>query len=282
MIRCVRCRSELELVSYKQGKEIEEGILHCHKCNLVYPIIDKVAILFDDFAAYLSNRSRLGGEMLLSTKSPQIKSLIKTALGKADKTRDFSAIEKRWATVYEKNQKSKFYSVIKKSVTTHVDLALEHGCSIGIMSEYLAKKSKQVFGIDKSFYAIRAAKKSYRKNLDFFVADSLVHPFGNTKFDLILGLNLFEIIEPKQLVQVFSNQAKKGGTLILSDPYDYERDVKSVKEPLHHDDVRKELVKLDFIISAKTKKPTHIPWNLKLHERATLQYLVDVVIAKRS
>jgi len=281
-VRCVRCHYELELTSYRQDKEIEEGLLICSKCGLFYPIIHRVAILHDDFTNYLSNRPRLGGELLLSVKTEPMKSLIKTTLGKTGKNKDFSTIEKRWAEIYQKNSKSKFYDVIKKSLNFDADLALEHGCSIGIMSEYLAKKSKQVFGIDKSFYAIQKAKKSNKRNLDFFVADSLEHPFGNTKFSLVLGLNLFEIIEPKQLVKLLSVQVQKGGTLILSDPYDYERDVKSVKEPLYSGALRKELTKLGFIISSKTKESSHIQWNLKLHDRANLQYLVDLIIAKKS
>ena len=281
-IRCVKCHSELDLTSYKQDREIDEGILTCHKCTLIYPIIHRIAILYDDFTGYLSNRPRLGGELLLSAKTTPMKSLIKTVLGKARKNQDHSTIEKRWAEIYQTNQKSKFYGIIKKSLNTNVDFALEHGCSIGIMSRYLGKKSKQTFGIDKSFHAINLAKKQNQKNLDFFVADSLEHPFGNAKFDLVLGLNLFEIIEPKQLVRLFSTQVRKGGTLVVSDPYDYERDVKTVREPLYSDAVRKELTKLGFTITAKTKKPSRIQWNLKLHDRANLQYLVDLVIAKKS
>lgn len=241
-----------------------------------------VSILIDDFALYLSNRQKLGGELLLSAKTAQMKLIIKTTLGKSTKNQDFSIIEKKWVQVYQKNQDSKFYGIIKKSLKSDSDLSLEHGCSIGIISKHLAKKSKKAFGIDKSFYAIVQAKKQPQKNLDFFVADSLEHPFGDTKFDVIVGLNLFELIEPKLLLKLFSEQTQKNGTLVLSDPYDYERDIKSIKEPLYSDDVRKELVSLGFIVSKKTKKPSNIPWNLNLHERATLQYLVDLIVAKKS
>lgn len=282
MIRCTKCHSELDLTLCQDDKEIEEGILTCTNCGLVYPVIQGIAILIDDLALYLSNRQKLGGELLLSAKSPQMKSMIKTALGKSTKNQDFSIIEKKWAEVYQKNQDSKFYDAIKKSLNFDSDLSLEHGCSIGVISKHLAKKSKKAFGIDKSFYAISMAKKHEQKNLDFFVADSLEHPFGDTKFNLIVGLNLFELIEPKHLLELFSKQIHKNGTLVLSDPYDYERDVKSIKEPLYPDNVRKELESLGFVISEKTKKSSSIPWNLNLHERATLQYLADLIIAKKS
>ncbi|NDB46780.1 MAG: methyltransferase domain-containing protein [Nitrososphaeria archaeon] len=281
LMRCVKCHSTLDLTTYIQDKEIEEGILTCTKCGLACPIIQGIAVLIDDFALYLSNRQKLGGELLLSAKSQRIKFMIKTALGKSTKNRDFSIIEKKWTTVYQKNQDSKFYDTIKKSLNFDSDLSLEHGCSIGTISKHLAKKSNNTFGIDKSFYAIVQAKKQAQKNLDFFVADSLEHPFGETKFDLIVGLNLFELIEPKHLLKLLSTQIQKNGTLVLSDPYDYERDVKSIKEPLYPDDVRKELTNLGFLISEKTKKPSNIQWSLNLHERAILQYLVDLIVAKK-
>lgn len=282
-LRCTSCNSKLNLESYIQDGQIREGILSCVECGLKYPIIDSVPILWNDFAAYLSNRPRLGGELFLMAKSPQLKSFVKSTLAKSKKNQtDLSIIEKRWAAIYKSNQRSKFYTIAKKLLKADVGLSLEHGCSIGTMAAHLAKNSRHTFGIDKSFYAIRQAKKSHQENLDFFVADSLEHPFGKTKFDLVLGLNLFELIEPKKLVKLLAGQVKKNGTLMLSDPYDYERGTHSVKEPLYEDSLREEIVKLGFTISAKTKKPSHIKWNLFLHKRAVLQYLVDIVVAKKS
>ncbi len=280
-LRCVRCHSKLELESYKEKEQIIEGLLSCTKCGLTYPVIHGIAVLWNDFAEYLSNRAKLGGELFLSAKTPQIKSLVKSALSKASKSQDLSIIEKRWATIYQNNKKSKFYNTIQK-ILPKASLALEHGCSIGIMTGHLAGKCDTVFGIDKSFYAILEAKKADRENLDYFVADSMEHPFGKTKFDLVLGLNLFELVEPKKLIKTLASQIPKHGTLVLSDPYDYERGAKSVKEPLYEDTIRKEITNLGFSITSTTKKPSHMQWNLKLHQRASLQYLVDLVIAKRS
>ena len=282
-LRCVKCHSKLELESYLEDEQIHEGILSCVKCNLVYPIIDDVAFLWNDFASYLYNRPRLGGELLLGAKTEQIKSFVKKALsGGAKIQEDASIIEKNWTKIYESNKNSEFYDTIKKSLDFGADLALEHGCSIGIVIGHLAQKCKQVFGIDRSFYAIRETKKLAIQNADFFVADSIDNPFGQTQFGLVVGLNILELIEPKKLLRLLANQIQKNGTLVLSDPYDYERGEKSVREPLYENDLRQELAKLGFTISDGTKKPSHIQWNLHLHNRATLQYLVDLIIASKS
>ena len=34
-------------------------------------------------------------------------------------------------------------------------------------------------------------------------------------------------------------------------------------------------------INKETEKPSFIPWNLKLYDRASLNYKVDIVIAKK-
>lgn len=278
----MRCGKKLSLEVLKQDHEIKEGFLFCIFCNLHFPIIGKIPILWDDFTNYLSNRPRLGGILYTRAVTPKLKLYIKNSLGAIKKNHaDVSLVEKRWSSIYEKNKKSSFYGVIKKSLDPASGTALEHGCSIGIITQHLSKSRRLVFGIDKSYYAIEIAKKSDSENSDYFVADSLSQPFGKTKFDSVVGLNLFEIIEPKLLLKFLARQVEKGGFLVLSDPYDFERGEKSVKEPLYEELIRSELAMLGFSISKETKKPLFFPWNLKLHQRATLQYKVDLIVGKK-
>ncbi|MEM2786565.1 MAG: methyltransferase domain-containing protein [Candidatus Nitrosotenuis sp.] len=280
---CVRCHGRLEAKILGESEQIEEGFLVCAKCGLKYPIIDGIPILWNDFSAYLSNRPRLGGQLLVLAKNVEIRSFIKNALSKIHRApSDLSIIEKRWCNIYLANQKAQFYSAVRKLIGSNSGVALEHGCSIGHMTRHLAKNYDYAFGIDKSYYAISEAKKFDVKNLDFFVADSLEQPFGRTKFEFVLALNLFELVEPKSLIKLFARQLKKGGTLFLSDPYDFERGDKSVKEPLYADSLRHELGKCGFSIHPKTKKPSFAPWRLKLHERASLHYKADLAIAKKN
>ncbi len=143
----------------------------------------------------------------------------------------------------------------------------------------MAKNNDIVFGIDNSFSAICAAKKNRIENLDYFVADSLEHPFGNQKFGLVVALNLLELVEPIKLVKIVSKQTK--GTFVLSDPYDYDRGNFSVKNPVTPQVLRKELQKLGFRISSNTMKPSFIPWNLSLNPRTRLNYRVDLVVCKK-
>ena len=282
-IRCPKCNSNLNVEIYKNSNEIDEGILKCEKCQLKFPIIDKIPIMFIDFKKYISEHRILSGKLYRLSSSNEMKKFLKSSLNnlswsKVDKTK----IEDRWAQIYSNNKKNKFYKTIEKylEVIPKSKLVLEYGCSIGIISEQLSNSSEMVFGVDKSFNAIQIAKKNKKSNADYFVSDFTATPFTNKKFDLIIALNVLELMEPNILLKQISKQISSGN-IVISDPYDYERGINSVKDPINEYILRKNLKKLKFKISTKTKESSFIPWNLKLHDRASLNYKVDIVIAKK-
>jgi 2-polyprenyl-3-methyl-5-hydroxy-6-metoxy-1,4-benzoquinol methylase/uncharacterized protein YbaR (Trm112 family) len=280
-LRCIRCGSKLELEVFKKTSEIDEGILTCSSCNLCFPIVKKIPILWNDLSKYLSERTILGEKLYNSTTSEKLKKFLKNSLSHLKPTTDRS-LEEKWAKIYYASQKSKFYSIIKEKLKTmpKSKLVLEHGCSIGIISSFLADSNQTVFGIDRSYSAISLAKKIPKPNLDYFVADSLSPVFGKTKFDLIVALNLLEIIEPIDFIKHISEQISKG-YLVLSDPYDFDRGEKSVKTILDESSLRAYLKEIGFSLSIKTKKPSFIQWNLLINNRTTLNYKVDFIIAKK-
>ena len=282
-LRCVRCNSELELNVFKFGQEIEEGILECKKCNLEFPIIEKIPILWDDFSKYLSSRKIFGGKLYQLIQTESLKKILKSSLLKINQVHDDrTALEERWSMIYQNSKNSKFYSLIKNNLNfkKKSNFVLEYGCSIGIMTSFLAESHKMVFGVDRSFAALRHAKKLYKNNLDYVVADFLSPVFGNLQFDLILALNVLELVEPAELLNHVSKQISTG-YFIITDPYDFDRGVNSVKKPFDETTLRMNLKNLGFKIMSKTKIPSHISWNLKLNSRATLNYKVDFVIGKK-
>ena len=282
-LRCVRCGSKLELDVFKKETEIDEGILECKKCTLCFPIIKKIPIIWDDFSKYISERMMLGGKLFNFASHDKMKKFLKHSLSISKRnTDDRTTLEERWSNIYQNSQKSKFYSIIKNELDAmpKSKLVLEYGCSIGIMTSFLANSNQNVFGIDRSFSAISVAKKTQKDNLDYFVADSISDIFGKTKFDLILALNVLELVEPKDLLEHISQQIPKG-RFVISDPHDFDRGKNSVKKPLDELTLRTSLEELGFTISVKTKKSSYLTWNLKLNPRSTLNYKVDLIIAKK-
>ena len=280
-LRCVKCGAKLHLDTFESRKEIVEGLLECKNCKSEFPIIQKIPILWDDFSKYLSSRRILGGKLYKLTNSAKLKSFVKKSL--TSKDNDRSNLEEKWARVYQNSRTSKFYSTIKKNLDSlsSSKLVLEHGCSIGIVTSHLANSNDLVFGVDRSYSAIEYAKKQFKDNLDYFVADSLTPVFGKLQFDSVLALNVLEIIEPQVLLKSVSKQITKG-CFVISDPYDFDRGPASVKNPMDASTLRINLNNLGFKISNSTKNPSFIPWNLKLNPRATLNYKVDLIIAQKS
>lgn len=282
-LKCVNCGSRLELDPFAEDEEIIEGILECSKCNCQYPIIEKIPILWNDFSLYLSSRKKLGGELYQLIENPKLRKFCKSSLSNVIQTlEDRTALEKRWSLIYQNSASSQFYSEIQKNLNSlqKSNLVLEYGCSIGIMTLFLAKSNKMVFGVDRSFSALRVAKKLHKNNLDYVLADFFSPIFGGLSFDLILALNVLELVEPAEFLKHVSKQINSGH-FVIADPYDFDRGINSVKKPLDEKLLRMNLQNLGFEITRQTKTISHIPWNLKLNPRATLNYDVDLVIAKK-
>lgn len=281
-IRCIRCNSKLDIDVFSKEKEITEGMLECKKCHLKFPIIDSIPIIWDDFSKYLSDRIILGGKLFRLSHHEKMKAFVKNALSEVERDDDRSALEERWSRIYQNSKNSKFYIIVKNEIKEipKSELAVEYGCSIGIMSNFLTNYSKTVFGIDRSYSAISIAKKTFKKNLDYFVADSLSPIFGDLKFDLVLALNVLELIEPSDLLKHIAKHVKKGH-FVISDPYDFDRGKNSVKTPFDEKILRKNITHMGFSILPKTQNPSYHPWNLNLNPRCTLNYKVDLVVAKK-
>ena len=283
-LRCARCGLKLEVEIFRFNREIEEGILECKKCKLVFPIIEKIPVLWDDFPKYLSSHKVLSGKFYQLANSHKMKEFLKNSLSKImwGKDDDRTTLEERWSEIYQNSKRSRFYTLIKRNLDSisNSKLVLEYGCSIGVTTSHLADSHEMVFGIDRSFSALRRAKKSFRSNLEYIVADSLSPIFGKLQFDLILALNVLELIEPLELLKHVSKQISDG-YFIVSDPYDFDRGKNSIRKPFDESTLRANMENLGFKISTRTKNPSYIPWSLKINPRATLNYKVDLLIGRK-
>ncbi|WP_299293150.1 methyltransferase domain-containing protein [Nitrosopumilus sp.] len=282
-LKCPRCSISLELEKLLEYTEIEEGFLHCKKCKLVFPIISKIPILWDDFSNYISSRKVLSGRLYRLATTKNMKHFLKSFFSNIKFKEDRTHIENRWTKIYQNSRKSKFYSTINKHIHSlpPSKLGVEYGCSIGIITSQMSKNCNYVFGIDRSFSALEEAKKSNKKNTDYVIADTFSNIFGKLNFELVVALNVLEIMEPEPLLKKISHQISNG-TVIISDPYDFDRGVNSVKNPVDEKSIRQLMRNLGFKMTSKTKTSSSIPWNLKLHSRATLNYKVDLIIGRKS
>ena len=282
-IFCVKCKGTLTLDVFDETSEINEGFFLCNNCHLQFPIISKIPIFVENLSQFLANRSSLGGLLFELSLTKVMKEFIKNTLSKIKKSEnDFFQIEKRWTDIYLLNKKSSFYKNMKSYISKipAKNFVVEYGSSIGIISNTLGLKHTHVFGIDTSFSALLEAKKKSPKNCEYFLADILQNPLGKKKFDLIVALNMFELVEPSLLLKTISKQISNG-FIFLTDPYDYDRGRNSVKNPLDENQIRDILLQNKFQITSTTKTPSKINWNLKINTRTKLNYKVDIIIARK-
>ena len=284
-IFCIKCKGKLSLeILDERESVIKEGFFSCSKCNSKYPIISKIPILVEDLTQFFTNRPFLGKWLIKSSLTNTMKKFIKKNIPIIPKSEfDLSANEAFWTEIYRNNKRSIFYKNIKSQLSKlpPKNFVVEYGSSIGTISNTLALKHKQIFGIDKSFFALVEANKKSPKNCTYILSDVIKHPFGKKKFDLVVALNLFDIVEPSLLIKTISKQISNG-LIFLSDPYDYNRGKNSVKKPLDENQIRETLRQNGFEITKNTKKPTRINWNIKFNERISINYKVDIIIARKS
>jgi|APSaa5957512622_1039677.scaffolds.fasta_scaffold35611_2 2-polyprenyl-3-methyl-5-hydroxy-6-metoxy-1,4-benzoquinol methylase len=96
------------------------------------------------------------------------------------------------------------------------DIVLDLGCGNGFLSYDMAKKAKEVVGIEIKDYNIKYAKEHYqRDNLKFIVADATEYEWQK-KFDKIALSNVLEHIEDR--ITFLKKIKKISDTIILRVP----------------------------------------------------------------
>jgi 2-polyprenyl-3-methyl-5-hydroxy-6-metoxy-1,4-benzoquinol methylase len=90
------------------------------------------------------------------------------------------------------------------------DIVLDIGCGNGALTYDVAKKAKEVVGIDAEEKSIKFANKNYkRENLKFIIGDSIEYKF-NRKFDVVILSNVLEHIENRtEFLRKIRNLAPK-------------------------------------------------------------------------
>lgn len=96
------------------------------------------------------------------------------------------------------------------------DKILDLGCGNGFLTYDVAKKAKQVVGIDIKDYNVKGAQKRFaRENLKYIVGDATEYDFGH-RFDKIILSNVLEHIEHR--VELLTKLKKISNTILLRVP----------------------------------------------------------------
>jgi SAM-dependent methyltransferase/uncharacterized protein YbaR (Trm112 family) len=299
-------RLKLNNLMTENQNECKEGFLYCIECDTKYPIIEGIAIVVKDMVEYIQNRTEMYGKWLLHCHSKEMKEYLKD-LGKrifvSNKTDTYEDggiwyLPYKW--FQQENHKedrlmkslkgtpnaNELYDRVINSITPKIDgIALDIGCAMGKTTLQLSQKYSFAIGIDLSFSFIKEARKNMQEsrqgNVEFCVADAESPPFHPMKFDLIIAINLLELVNTKKLLSSSHWLLKPQGDIIITDPYDFNRE-KILDKKYDARSFRILLEENGFEINESSlKKETFIPWILKINERIYLFYYVDYIKAKK-
>jgi ubiquinone/menaquinone biosynthesis C-methylase UbiE len=102
--------------------------------------------------------------------------------------------------------------------TNHI--VLDIGCGSGHGSNTLAKKFKEVHGVDISPEAIAYAEQYWKlPNIHFKIGDSLAIPFPENTFDVVVAFEVFEhLTDWRKFLSEIKRVLKPDGLVYLSTP----------------------------------------------------------------
>jgi len=262
VLRCVRCAGALELESLRG---LEEGFLKCG-CGAKYPVAEGVPIMWRSFEEYIRTRPSLGGRLMLGARTGAMKKFVKESMRGPPVREDRARAEMRWTGIYLASGRTAFYREAARALRRTRGSIAEYGCSVGRISGGV--ENREVFGIDRSFYAVREAAKGEGS---YAVADALEHPFGKRRFGAAACFNMLESVDWRALIDAMAGQSD---SLIISSPYDYAPG----SEKAGPESLRAYLRDRGFRVRGGESR---IPWTLRLGPRARLSYEVDMAEAER-
>lgn len=130
--------------------------------------------------------------------------------------------------------------------------------------------------------------------VDIWICDALALPFADRTFGLVAGFNVVDCLsDPRAGVTEIARVLEAGGATLLSTPFDWSGNVTPVTSWLGGHSQRGEHggsgeAVLDMLLSdgalgvgglRKNNSAAHVPWHVRLHDRAFMHYQAYVVTA---
>lgn len=194
---------------------------------------------------------------------------------------------------------------------------LDVGCSVGRTTFALAERLRRpTVGIDLNFAMLRVASDALRDQrvryarrsvglvyepreidvrvpagelVDFWCCDATALPFSDATFAVSSSINVVDCLSsPATGIAELTRVTRPGGEAIVSTPYDWSPGATPVEQWLGGHSQRSErrgasepvlrsLMSRDFEI---IDEDAHVPWHVRLHDRASAQYDVHVVVGR--
>ena len=203
-------------------------VCKAHHCAARHPIVDGVALLLEDFAAYAASERW----MVLRRRdlpAPTLAMLDRAlAPDSAERVREqmLHCYRNTWQFPELECITAAFGDFVTSALHAHarrVETAVDLGCAAGSHTPWLAPYANAVAGVDLHFERVRAAHEDH--DLDkvrFLVANAEDPPFADASIGLVLWLNLLDsIARPRLALQGLLRILEPGGLVVFSSPFTY-------------------------------------------------------------
>ena len=129
------------------------------------------------------------------------------------------------ASEYNSSGNGKFVAPMYEALLNEIgkirrDKLLDVGCGNGNLFKCISDKRYELYGVDFAENMISEAKINYGEKAAFFTADAESLPFEDNTFDIVTcNASFHHYIHPNSVLREMHRVLKKGGTLIIGDPF---------------------------------------------------------------
>ncbi|MQA92537.1 MAG: methyltransferase domain-containing protein [Gemmatimonas sp.] len=137
-----------------------------------------------------------------------------------------------------------------------------------------------------------------RENVDFWACDATALPFDPGTFPLAVGLNVLDsVYSPREFLSELASVLRPGGRTVLTCPYDWTAGATPVEAWLGGHSQRSPLAGSSEAVLRAMLTPgaspsgveglriiaelDDLPWRVRLHDRATMNYRLHLIVAER-
>jgi len=299
----------------------------CEDCRQEYPIIDGIPIIVPDVRSYIANNIRqIHHRGDLSEEIEGLIGDALGPGSDLDQTRQHLSIYcwGHYGDLDPDERQDNTLGSLVDCLTRGFSLpiqpaapAIDLGCSVGRSTFELAQQiGGLTLGIDLNFAMLKTAQNvlqtgrlSYgrrrlglvsdrrefpvelpaREHVDFWACDSLALPFAAGQFGMVVAMNLLDCVaSPRDLLAVIRGMLKKGGSALISTPYDWSPNATPVESWIGgHSQRGPDKGAAEPLLRALLTPGAHpqsvdgftiageiedVPWMTRLHERSTVAY----------
>jgi ubiquinone/menaquinone biosynthesis C-methylase UbiE len=113
------------------------------------------------------------------------------------------------------NHNIHYHRLVLRAIPDNCPRALDVGCGQGLLARKLAKRCKNVVGIDIDHGALASARNEGGANIAYIEGDALTYPFADNHFDMITGIAVLHHMQLGPALDRFRTLLTAGGTLCM-------------------------------------------------------------------